>query len=295
MNFFFLLSGIIGADINFKIKLKIGNSQCIYEYFPNFSLGNFFIILVIISTISSHKNIVFSVMDPSNKVLHNFNISKFYKYSFVTDEGGFYGVCYRNNALLDISKFNKPSNKTKLGDRINSTYYTYQFGDKPILKNNITLENNDSNPISSQINVENDMLNNSSYLNTSNHFNNTESNSDSKSDQILGDEESIELLKSSILKISITHGLKAKDYSLITKYKDLLPVDNILISIDEKINEIEKILGESSRYDKVIEFYFQQVLDKIYTYFYLCLSVIIVIGLLEFTYLKNYISRRKYV
>lgn len=234
-------------------------------------------------------------MDPSNKVLHNFNISKFYKYSFVTDEGGFYGVCYRNNALLDISQFNRPSNKTKIGDRINSTYYTYQFGDKPILKNNITLGSNDTNTMSSEINENNNTSNINSDLNKTNHINNTESNSDPNSNQILGDEESIELLKSSILKISITHGLKAKDYSLITKYKDLLPVDNILNNIDEKVDEIEKILSESSRYDKVIEFYFQQVLDKIYTYFYLCLSVIIVIGLLEFTYLKNYISRRKYV
>lgn len=41
--YYFIIVNIIvliaNADVNFKIKLKIGNSQCIYEYFPNLSIG----------------------------------------------------------------------------------------------------------------------------------------------------------------------------------------------------------------------------------------------------------------
>lgn len=211
-------------------------------------------------------------MEPSNKVIHNFSISKYYKYSFVTEEGGFYGICYRNNAIIDKNIDKKDIENHLNGDKINSTFYTYKFGDNP-------------NKINNNLNTVNST--NSSYL--------LENKNNSNLSEFDDSEDSVKLIKSSLLKISITHGLKAKDYSLITKYKDLLPIDNLLNQIEEKVEEIEKIINESSKYDKVIDFYFQQITDKIYNYFFLCSLFILLTGIFEFSYLKNFISRRKYV
>ena len=94
---------------------------------------------------------------------------------------------------------------------------------------------------------------------------------------------------------SMKYGLGAKDYSEVSKRKDLKPTELILEKMEDKARDLAKIISfEESKYIKIVNI-FDELCNKILVFSCCIVICMIVVGILEIIYLKKFLKKRKII
>ena len=94
---------------------------------------------------------------------------------------------------------------------------------------------------------------------------------------------------------SMKYGLDAKDYSEISKKKDLKPTELILEKMEDKARDLAKIIiFEKNKYMKIINI-FDELYNKICIFSFCVVICMIFVGILEMIYLKKFMKKRKLI
>ena len=93
----------------------------------------------------------------------------------------------------------------------------------------------------------------------------------------------------------LKYGLGAKDYSSIAKKKDLKPTELIVEKMEDRAKDIAKIISFEKNKDNNIEEILDELLNKIIFFSVCIIFCMIVVGILEIVYLKDYLKNRKII
>ena len=94
---------------------------------------------------------------------------------------------------------------------------------------------------------------------------------------------------------SLKYGLGAKDYSSIAKKKDLKPTELIVEKMEDRAKDISKIISFEKNKNNNIEEILDELLNKIIFFSVCIIFCMIVVGILEIVYLKDYLKNRKII
>ena len=94
---------------------------------------------------------------------------------------------------------------------------------------------------------------------------------------------------------SMKYGLGARDYSEVSKRKDLKQTELILEKMEDKARDLAKIISfEKSKYIKIINI-FDTLCNKIFIFSFCVVICMIIVGILEIIYLKKFMKERKLI
>jgi hypothetical protein len=92
---------------------------------------------------------------------------------------------------------------------------------------------------------------------------------------------------------NMKHGVSAKDFSSMPKYKDLKPSEQELFKLEERTNEIWHSVLFAGAHEQIFENILDGLTSKIVWLSVLLIIVMVTIGAIETLYLRNYLTKRK--
>jgi hypothetical protein len=92
---------------------------------------------------------------------------------------------------------------------------------------------------------------------------------------------------------SMKHGVAAKDYSAVAKAKDLKPMELDLHKLEDKSKELSHYIAFAAAHEAIFEGILDGLASKVSFFSFTIIGVMIIVGVLETAYLKNYLNKRK--
>ena len=93
----------------------------------------------------------------------------------------------------------------------------------------------------------------------------------------------------------LKYGVEAKDYSSVARAKDLKPVDLALEKLSDRAKDVSRLITHSQSNEKNFEQILDKISSKIMFFSLIVIFIMISIGYIEFTFLKNFMRRRKII
>ena len=93
----------------------------------------------------------------------------------------------------------------------------------------------------------------------------------------------------------LKYGVAAKDYSSIAKTKDLKPVDLAIEKLSDRAKDVSKLITHSQSNEKNFEKILDKISSRIMIFSLIIIFIMISIGYIEFTFLKNFMRKRKII
>ena len=94
---------------------------------------------------------------------------------------------------------------------------------------------------------------------------------------------------------SIKYGIGAKDFSSISKKKDLKPIEFIVENLEDKARDISKIITFEHNKYKWIENLLDELSNKIIIFSFCIISCMVFVSILEMIFLKKFMKKRKLI
>ena len=94
---------------------------------------------------------------------------------------------------------------------------------------------------------------------------------------------------------SLKYGIGAKDFSSISKKKDLKPIEFIVENLEDKARDISKIITFEHNKYKWIENLLDELSNKIIIFSFCIISCMVFVSILEMIFLKKFMKKRKLI
>ena len=102
-------------------------------------------------------------------------------------------------------------------------------------------------------------------------------------------------IKPTYINYNLRYGVAAKDYSSIARTKDLKPIDVEIEKLVEKTSTLNNKSNFIREMEKLTQVMLDSVCNKLFYYGIVMIIVMIVIGILETFYLKQFLQKRKII
>ena len=102
-------------------------------------------------------------------------------------------------------------------------------------------------------------------------------------------------IKATYIIYNLKYGVAAKDYSSIAKTKDLKPIDVEIEKLVEKTSTLNNKSNFIREMEKLTQVMLDSVCNKLFYYGIVMIIIMIVIGILETFYLKQFLQKRKII
>ena len=102
-------------------------------------------------------------------------------------------------------------------------------------------------------------------------------------------------IKPTYINYNLRYGVAAKDYSSIARTKDLKPIDVEIEKLVEKTSTLNNKSNFIREMEKLTQVMLDSVCNKLFYYGIVMIIIMIVIGILETFYLKQFLQKRKII